>query len=260
MYCFKESAIRAMSEATLHERQLLFEKALPDWENRIFKVAIATFPKVDRRLMEVDDVRQELRSALWEAILAFDSSKGMSITSWIFTIINQAASLIAKLQYHKMPHSDDGHGMQLLPLGNDIVTSGDDEAEGYEVRAFDPDSVGRIEVGVEKQECIRTIRPALSEGFEQAVFDLFMEGHTGGEIVRELGLDPKRGAAARVSSVRLKIKIAYAVTNGIPLVDVSSAKNVDYLAGRMKHLLSGSKDEEEGAEELPSPSMCPQFA
>jgi len=260
MYCFKESAVRAMSTEVLHERQELFEKALPDWENRIFKVAVATLPKVDRRLMEVDDVRQELRAALWEAILAFDSSRGMSITTWIFNIINQAASLVAKLQYHKMPHSSDGHGMQLLPLRNEIVTSNEDESEGYEVQAFDPDSVGRIEVEVEKQECIRTIRPALSEGFEQAVFDLFMEGHTGGEIVRELGLDPKRGGAARVSSVRLKIKIAYAVTNDIPLVDVSSAKNADYLAGRMKHLLSGNKDEETEAEELPSPSMCPQFA
>lgn len=258
MYCVKESIVTTMDPDMLHKRQELFDKVLPNWENRIFKLAVETYPKVDQRLMGLDDIRQELRIALWEAILSFDSHRNADVPTWVFKILSQATGLIAKLQYHRMPHGKDGHGVQLLPLKNESVVPNDNEQESYEIEAPDLDAIGKIEVGVEKEECVRAIRPAMRVGFEQDVFDLFMNGYTGGEIVRELGLNPKRGGAARVSSVRLKIKIAYAVIHSIPVESVSSAKNAEYLAGRMKHLLSGRKEEAE-PEELPPTSMCPQF-
>ena len=260
MYCVAESIVKTMPEEKLLERQLLFEELLPDWENRIKKVASLTFPKVDQRLMGLEDVQQEISSAIWEAVLAYNPDRGMSLKSWVFNIINQAAGLIAKLQYHNMPHNSEGHGMQLLPLGTEDVDYIDDEQKSYEVLVFDPDSVGRIEVVPEKKECINIIRPALKLGFEQDVFDLFMNGYTGGDIVKELGLNPKKGGAARVSSVKLKIKIAYAIVHGISLEEVSKAKNTDDLASHMRHLLSSNRTEDAEAEELPPPKMYPQFA
>lgn len=256
MYCVAESIVKTMPPEEIHTRQLLFEKELPDWEKRILKVAAETYPKVDQGMMDIPDIQQEIRSAIWEAVLAYDAERGLKIGSWIFSIINQAAGLIAKLQYHNMPHNSEGHGMQLLPLKDDAT---DDESETYEVQVFDPDSVGRIEVVAEKDECILAIRPALSEGFERTVFDLFMNGYTGGDIVSELGLNPKRGGAARVSSVKLKIKIAYAIIHGIPLSEVSAAKNADDLAGRIRRRLPGGKDETAEEEEILPPDMYPQF-
>lgn len=260
MYCVAESVAKTMPLETLQARQLLFEELLPDWESRIKKVAAMTFPKVDQRLMALEDIQQEISSAIWEAVLAYDPDKGMSIKSWVFNIINQAAGLIAKLQYHNMPHNNEGHGMQLLPLGDEIVDRADDESKSYEVNAFDLDSIGRIEVGPEKQECIEFIRPALKPGFEQSVFDLFMQGYTGGDIVQELGLNPKRGGAARVSSVKLKIKIAYALVHGMALEEVSKAKNTGDLAKQIKRNLHSNRTEDAETEELPPTNMYPQFA
>jgi len=87
-----------------------------------------------------------------------------------------------------------------------------------------------------------------------------MNGYTGGDIVKELGLNPKRGGAARVSSVKLKIKIAYAIVHGIALEEVSNAKNTGDLASQMKLRLSKNKAEDAEEEELPPPNMYPQFA
>lgn len=259
MYCVAESIVTTMPPEKLQARQLLFEELLPDWESRIKKVAAMTFPKVDQRLMALEDIQQEISSAIWEAVLAYDPDRGMSIKSWVFNIINQAAGLIAKLQYHNMPHNGEGHGMQLLPLVDESLGS-ENESESYEVYTQDPDSVGRIESEPEKQECIDFIRPALKVGFEQAVFDLFMKGYTGGDIVQELGLNPKRGGAARVSSVKLKIKIAYAIVHGIALEEVSKAKNTGDLAKQIRRNLYSNGTEDAETEELPPPNICPQFA
>jgi hypothetical protein len=87
------------------------------------------------------------------------------------------------------------------------------------------------------------------------VFDLFMDGYTGGDIVTALGLDPRRGGAARVSSVKLKIKIAVALIHNIPLSDISAAKNTEYLAGRMRHRLYSKK---ETGLEVSTTDMYPQ--
>lgn len=259
MYCIKESEVKTMSEERLHERQLLFEELLPDWEARIFKVAVETLPKVDRSMMEIDDVRQEIRSAVWEAVIAFDPSRS-AIGSWIYNIINQAASLVAKLQYHNMPHNADGHGMQLLPLNAAYTkTSNDEEQGGYESQPIDPDAMESVEAAALEQECIDKIRPAMNEGFEQKVFDMMVVRRmNGGNIAVALDSNP-----ARVSAVRLKIKIAYALIHEIPLEKVSTAKNAPSLATRMKYLLSGSKERVEKEEELATsecpPSLCPQF-
>jgi len=256
MYCVKKDIVKTMPEDMLLSRQELYAEVLPNWEKQIFKLAREVFPKVDQRLMGLDDIQQELRTALWEAILAFDTSRGIAVSTWVYKILSQASSLIAKLQYHKMPHNIDGHGVQLLPLGNDTVAPNDNEPESYEALASDPDAIRRIEMGVEKDECIREIRPALRAGFEQSVFDLFMSGYTGGDIVNELGLDPRRGGAARVSSVKLKIKIAVALIHNIPLEDISSAKNTEYLAGRMRHRLCSKKETEL---EVRTTDMYPQY-
>jgi len=264
MYCCKKSITKTMPTDVLLNRQELYAEVLPKWEDRIFRLATEVFPKVDQRLMGLDDIQQELRIALWEAILSFDLSWEVTITTWVFKILKQASGLIAKLQYHKMPHSIDGHAVQLLPLADDSDTtlpSDDGEFEGYKAYKApvpDPDAIRQIEIGVEKDECIKTIRPALKEGFEQSVFDLFMLGYTGGDIVRELGLNPKRGGAARVSSVKLKIKIAGALINSMPLENVSAAQSAEYLAGRMRHRLSSTKQKETEPEERP-PNMCPQL-
>lgn len=258
MYCVRKSIAKTMSTSMLHERQELYAEVLPKWEDRIYNLAVDTFPKVDQRLNGVDDLQQELRIALWEAILSFDSSRGVDVATWIYKILKQAPGLIAKLQYHNMPHTPDGHGAQLLALKDDSeVFNNEGESESYGAQLADPDAIGLIEVGLEEDECKRTIRPALKEGFEQDVFDLFMNGYTGGEIVRELGLDHNRGGDARVSSVRLKIKIAYALIYRIALSDVSSAQNTDYLAGRLRCRLASRKKVE--PEEIP-PNTYPQFA
>lgn len=260
MYCIKESEVKTMSTEKLHARQLLFEELLPDWEARIFKVAASTLPKVDQGLMELDDVRQEIRSAVWEAVIAFDPGRGLALKSWIFNIINQASGLIAKLQYHSMPHNQEGHGMQLLPLKAAYPEKlGDDERDNYETQAADPDSTERIEIKLLEEECTNRIRPAMNDGFEQAVFDMMIgEKMKGGDIATALGSNP-----ARVSAVRLKIKIAYALINEIPLEEVSNAKNAPSLATRMRFLLSGSGESVEKEEKLATdkcpPSLCPQF-
>lgn len=259
MYCIKESEVKTMPEEQLHERQLLFEELLPDWEARIFKVAAGTLPKVDQGLMDIEDVRQEIRSAVWEAVIAFDPGRGLALKSWIFSIINQASSQVAKLQYHNMPHNQEGHGMQLLPLKAAYPGPGDEEQDGYEKSPSDPDSTALIEIGLLEQECINKIRPAMNEGFEQDVFDMMIgRKMKGGDIAKALDSNP-----ARVSAVRLKIKIAYALINEIPLAEVSNAKNAPSLATRMKFLLSGSGESAEKEENLATdkcpPELCPQF-
>jgi len=233
MYCISEDQIKAMSAETLHERQLLFEEVLPQWEYRIFKVAVATLPKVDRGLMEIADVQQEIRWAIWEAVCKFDPERGMNINSWIFGIINQASGQIAKLMYHNMPHNEEGHAMQLLRFFPETSRTGFDCEETLSEHQIDPDSIGRVEGDLMREECIKLIRPAMNEGFETEVFNMFIAGYTGGEIARE-----KRATPARVSTVRIKMKVAYVLLYGLPLEKASEAQNVGDLEQRVKHKLA----------------------
>jgi len=236
MYCISEDQIKTMSAETLHERQRLFEEVLPQWEYRIFKVAVATLPKVDQGLMEIADVQQEIRWAIWEAVCKFDPERGMNINSWIFNIINQASSQIAKLMYHNMPHNEEGHAMQLLRFFPETSKTGFDCEETLGEHRTDPNSIGRIEESLMREECIELIRPAMNAGFETEVFDMFMEGYTGGEIAKDKGATP-----ARVSAVRIKMKVAYVLLYGLPLEKASEAQNVGDLEKRVKHKLALSK-------------------
>lgn len=245
MYCISKAQITAMSEETLHERQLLFEEILPLWEYRIFKVAVATLPKVDQGLLEVADIQQEIRSAMWEAVCKYDPERGMTITSWIFNIINQASSQIAKLQYHNMPHNEEGHAIQLLRLFPDVHrtgsgVSGSDYEEILDERQADPEATDKVEKNVMQEECVKLIRPAMNPGFETEVFDVFIAGYTGGEIAKAKGATP-----ARVSAVRIKMKVAYALLYGLPLEKASKAKNVDDLVKRVKHKIAFNKRRDE---------------
>lgn len=236
MYCISKDEMVTMSTKTLHERQRLFEELLPQWESRIFKVAIATLPKVDRGLMDIDDIRQEIRWAIWEAVCKFDPERGMSINSWIFGIINQASSLIAKLQYHNMPHDEEGHAVQLLRLPPEAYRAGLSYEAALNEQRLDPDSLSRVDGNVLQEEWIKLIRPAMNSGFETEVFEMFIAGYTGGEIAKEKGATP-----ARVSAVRIKMKVAYVLLFGLPLENASEAQNVDEVAKRIRHKLSLSK-------------------
>jgi hypothetical protein len=251
MYCIKESRVAATPEETISDRQQLYEEILPEWEDLIFKVATKTFPKVDQGLMELGDIRQEIRQAMWEALLAYDASKGASQGTWLHKIICQSGSLIAKSQYHKMPHNEEKHGMQTLPLK--ATSSGLPDGDGpkdYEIQLIDPDTTGRvnsIELDILIKECIESIRPVMNAGFEQDAFDLLITGMSVGMAATALGTRP-----ARVSQVRLKIKIADAILHDGDPGQVSSAKNVPTLAARIKCLLGEEK------RTSISSGLCPQ--
>jgi len=225
--------IAAMSSEMLHERQLLFTELLPKWEYRIFKVAVATLPKVDRGSMGIEDIQQEIRWALWEAVCKYDPNKGMSMSSWVFKLINQTSSLIAKHQYHKMPHNEEGHAMQLFRFFPETSRTGFDCEETLSEYRTDPSSISRIEEGLVQEECIKLIRPAMNEGFETDVFDKFIQGYTGGEIAKEMKATP-----ARVSAVRIKMKVAYVILHGLPLEKASEAQNADDVEKRVRHKLA----------------------
>ncbi len=186
--------------------------------------------------MEIADIQQEIRWAMWEAVCKFDPERGMTITSWIFSIVNQASSQIAKLQYHNMPHNEEGHAMQLLRLFPETDRTGFDCEETLSEHRTDPNSIGRIEANLLRAECIQLVRPAMNPGFETEVFDMFLEGYTGGEIASAKGATP-----ARVSAVRIKMKVAYVLLYGLPLEKASEAQNVDDLVKRVKHKLASSR-------------------
>lgn len=253
MYGIKEALVTAIPAETIRERQELYEEILPKWEDLIFKIASKTFPKVDQGLMELVDIRQEIRQAMWEALLAYDPSKGANIDTWLFKIIYQSASLIAKSQYHKMPHNAEKHGMQTLPLKvTSLSLPGDEGQKDYEVQIVDPDSTGRvnsIELDALIGECIERIRPVMNTGFEQDAFDLLITGMSVGKTAAELKTLP-----ARVSLVRLKIKIADAILNDEDLKLVSSAKNVPTLAARIRCLLGEEKRTSVSSDLCPQPT------
>ena len=241
MYCCKKSRITSLPDDQLKAKQELFEKLLPEWEARIFTVSRDTFPKVDQGLMEIDDIRQEIRSAVWEGIVAFQPERldkngmPMSIESWIYKIIERASGLIAHLQWYAMPRINK-KAVQLVHFGpTDDHYMGD--RGGGQIEAVDPESIERIErealADVELwTKRAKEVRALLTNDFQRTVFDLLMEGNTAAEVGDTLNVCPQR-----ISNARHKMRIAFALLSGTPLSKVSKAKDCSLIAKQTQKLI-----------------------
>ncbi len=104
-YNVAATTIKAMDADLITERQELFNKVLPKWEKRISKLAALTLGKVDQSYISHDDIVQEIRQALWEACVSYNPGRNILLSTWLHNMTAQAAGLIAKLQYHNMPHA-----------------------------------------------------------------------------------------------------------------------------------------------------------
>jgi len=228
-----------LTEEALAERQRLFTEILPQWEGRIVSVSYFTLQTkpIDRGLLELDDIRNQLRFYVWKAVESWDPERGASLSTWIFNAINQGKSLIVESQYHKVPRDEDGRAQYPLSLETEIETDLDgDFIAGIQIE--DPFSVERVTEFIEDdwfQGCCRAIRLALAEGFEKNVFDkiLSSEYETDQALADELGVD-----FALISDVRFKAKIAFSLLNDIPLETFTRAKSAEKVAQTMRTRLA----------------------
>lgn len=103
-YNVSSETIKGLDSDLITERQALFNKVLPQWENRISNLATMTLNKVDRGYISHEDIIQEIRQALWEACVSYNPGRDILLSTWLHQMTSQAAGLIAKLSYHNMPH------------------------------------------------------------------------------------------------------------------------------------------------------------
>jgi len=225
-----------MNEDELERRRELFTKVLPNWEARIFNVSQLTLQtKVIDTHIDIDDICNQLRWAVWQAVLSWQEDRGASLSSWIFQKINQEKGLLIEAQYNKLPRDDNGAPLYPIPIDDP------DEGDSTKTQIEDSTALDKLLTFIESDwfySAMKKIREALPSNFAKEVFNLILseEYDSDQAIANKLKVD-----FARVAEVRHRIKIAFAVLTSIPLESFTQAKNASSIAETMKRKLNQEK-------------------
>ena len=220
-----------MNEKELEQRRELFLKVLPEWEGRIFNVSHTTLRTrtIDTKY-DVEDICNQLRWAVYQAVLSWREDKGASLSSWIYRAINNERGLFIESNYNKVQRDTEGN-----PL---YTYSFDKEVDDVPFQVADTYAIDNLLEFIDDEwftSIMNKIRNVLSEGFTQQVFDMILSRkyESDADIAEELEVD-----FARVSEIRLKIKIAFAILGDIPIESFTTAQNSKTIEKTLRKKLS----------------------
>ena len=207
-----------MDEDELERRRQLFLRVLPEWEGRIFNVSNNTLQTrtIDTKY-DVEDICNQLRWAVYQAVLSWREDKGATLSTWIYRAINNERGLFIEKNYNKVQRDEEGNPLYNYSLDKEV-----DEMPFQIEDAYSIDSLLSFIDEEWFQDLMIKIRKVLSEGFNQQVFDMIVSRkyESDADIAKELDVD-----FARVSEIRLKVKIAFAILNDIPIDSFTNAQN-----------------------------------
>lgn len=273
---------KVFTKEDLADRRKLFEEILPEWEGIIRSLAFKLLRTrtIDRGLMGVEDIQNQLRATLWTAIDKYQTGRGAELHTWITNLLKQECSLIVEAHYNKVPrgyvtcaicgihrkdlsrHVEDVHEMSvdeyrelysdsrlegiimpLLPLTVVYDAEAPDE-EGLDIE--DPgaetafDEVADNEWFRRNTDLIFKVLQKKQSINEKLAFAMILSGRY--ESDREIAevLDVN---FAKVGEVRMKAKIVFAILEDIPIENFTNAQNAKKIAKRMRHLLRPHVDE-----------------
>lgn len=208
-------------DITLLDGKVITEDDLPailqQWGGRIVNVAFNTSLKCIDGMYDFEEIAARLKIAVWLALTKFDPSAGMSLDSWIFGQIQQAAGLIVEEQFHNRDLEHGRKARKATHLSIDTTTSRDDEGNEVDsIQIIDPTTdlkAFAMEDAEEVQRLRDVMKKAMRTEFEFRVFDKIVSGDYNSDqlIADEEGVD-----FAKVGDVRLRMKIALAIECKIP--------------------------------------------
>jgi len=229
-------------KVNLTDKLKLFNEQLPAWERYIAKLSYGLLQSraVDPGLLGADDIRQELRLALWDAVSKYDpertgkDGRKAELPTWIIRLLRQKCILLMQAHWDKL---------KTVPL-NYTTDEGEEvplEVEDKEAltlinRLFERDWFDRYRIMID-QVLVGSkddTEPYLGTVDEKKIFRMILSGRyaTDSEIAEELGLN-----FAKVGEVRLKAKLVLAIMEEVPIQEVTKDKSSERLSKRLRYLL-----------------------
>lgn len=218
----------------LSDRRKLFEEELPRWEGIIASLAykLLTTRAIDRGLLGLDDIQNELRLEMWKAIEKYEEGRGTALNTWITKLLRQRCRLITQAHYNKQPRDAEGRVQIPLPLHR-LQEDGQDWFLDIE----DPRAEAAFDVPIEQEwfdqnvDLVFKVLEHKKSIDEPRAFQMILSG--GYKTDREIG-DILGVNFAKVGEVRFKAKVVFALALGIPTDKFTHAKNAEKIAKRLR--------------------------
>lgn len=232
-----------MPTVDLSDRRKLFSEVLPEWEGIIASLAynLLRTRTIDRGLLGVEDIQQELRLVLLQAVEKFEEGtpgrdgKEAQLDTWITKLLRQKCSLIVQEHYNKVPRDAEGTARHPIPL---ITQVGEDGELVFDIE--DPTAEEAFAMiaaedwfryNVSLIYSVLEVRDSIDERRTFAMI-LSSKYSSDREIAEELGLN-----FAKVGEVRFKAKLIFALLEHIPIESFTRAQNAESLTKRLRRLI-----------------------
>ena len=197
------------------EASITFSEELPKWEAFIFREAVEIYHSIPwDQSADIEDIKQELRLALWKAIVRWRDGKGSTLSTWIRFILERNGKLLKQWRHRHSAKDKNGTIIVLTPLYQEMK-------DGV-IRALEIEDTTNVEENVAETEWLEynleCAKRVLSKEWEREVLAGIIEtSRNDSEIAKELAIN-----SAKVGMVRLKMKLTAALLNGWNIEQVTT--------------------------------------
>jgi len=230
---------------------------LDRWEKYIKHTARTISSILDHGNMDEDEITSTLREAVWRAYTTWDSTKGTLLSTWTMgCILNERKSILENIS-RRSPRNLLGHIVPLLYIDANIHLDDDDDDVAFQLE--DVLATDKIELPLLKEiynDCIKGVHRVvdpLSQKIiryitsgeytkDQQIADVLTAEHRKLPKGHLFYLDEAKGGKidfSKISDVRLKLKMGFAIMFQIPPSDftnnINTSRNYNWMLTQFKN-------------------------